>query len=129
LRARYVLEGSVRKSGGRVRVTAQPDRGWYRSSPERGEVRRDLEDLFDVQDEIVKAIVGAIEPELLKFERNRIADQPQHNEDAYELYQRGMWHHTGTARKTTSRRRTYSGAPSPPMRNIRRRRLRWRSRS
>jgi adenylate cyclase len=54
---------------------------------------RDLTDLFDVQDEIVTAIAGVIEPELLKFERNRIADRPQHNEDAYELYQRGMWHH------------------------------------
>jgi adenylate cyclase len=93
LRARYVLEGSVRKSGGRVRVTAQlieADTGHHLSA-ERYD--RDLEDLFDVQDEIVKAIVGAIEPELLKFERNRIADRPQHNEDAYELYQRGMWHH------------------------------------
>jgi adenylate cyclase len=46
-----------------------------------------------LQDEIVTAIAGAIEPELLKFERDRIADQRQHNQNAYELYQRGMWHH------------------------------------
>jgi tetratricopeptide (TPR) repeat protein len=54
---------------------------------------RDLTDLFELQDEIVTAIAGRIEPEILKFERERIAEQPQLNEDAYELYQRGMWHH------------------------------------
>jgi adenylate cyclase len=93
LGARYVLEGSVRKSAGRVRVTAQlieADTGHHLSA-ERYD--RDRADLFDVQDEIVTAIVGTIEPELLKFERNRIVDRPQQNENAYELYQRGMWHH------------------------------------
>jgi adenylate cyclase len=54
---------------------------------------RDLTDLFDLQDEIAHAIAGAIEPEILKFERERIAERPQSSEDAYELYQRGMWHH------------------------------------
>jgi adenylate cyclase len=54
---------------------------------------RGLTDLFELQDEIVTAIAGAIEPELLKFERQRIAERPQHNEDAYELYERGMFHH------------------------------------
>ena len=46
-----------------------------------------------MQDEIVTAIAGRIEPELLKFERDRIAERPQRSEDAYDLYQRGMWHH------------------------------------
>jgi len=54
---------------------------------------RDLTDLFELQDEITNAIAGAIEPELLKFERERIAERPQLSEDAYELYQHGMWHH------------------------------------
>jgi len=93
LGVRYVLEGSVRKSGRQVRVTAQlirADTGHHLFA-ERYD--RDLTDLFELQDEIVTAIAGAIEPELLKFERDRIADQPQHNEDAYEFYQRGMWHH------------------------------------
>jgi tetratricopeptide (TPR) repeat protein len=54
---------------------------------------RDLTDLFELQDEIAHTIAGAIEPELLKFERERIAERPQHSEDAYELYQRGMFHH------------------------------------
>jgi adenylate cyclase len=93
LGARYVLEGSVRKSGRRVRVSAQliqADSG-HHIIAERYD--RDLTDLFKLQDEIVTAIAGAIQPELLKFERDRIADRPQRNEDAYELYQRGVWHH------------------------------------
>jgi adenylate cyclase len=93
LGVRYVLEGSVRKSGRRVRITAQlvqADTGHHIMAEHYD---RDLTDLFDLQDEIVTTIAGAIEPELLKFERERIAEQPQHNEDAYEPYQRGMWHH------------------------------------
>ena len=54
---------------------------------------RDLTDLFELQDEITHAIAGAIEPEILKFERDRIAERPPRSEDAYELYQRGMFHH------------------------------------
>jgi adenylate cyclase len=93
LGVRYVVEGSVRKSGRRVRVTAQliqADTG-HHIMAERYD--RDLTDLFELQDEITHAIAGAIEPELLKFERERIAERPQHSEDAYELYQRGVWHH------------------------------------
>jgi len=90
LGARYVLEGSVRKSGRRVRVTAQliqADTG-HHIMAERYD--RDLTDLFELQDEITHAIAGAIEPELLKFERDRIAERPPRSEDAYELYQHGM---------------------------------------
>jgi adenylate cyclase len=93
LGVRYVVEGSVRKSGHRVRVTVQliqTDTG-HHIMAERYD--RDLTDLFELQDEITHAIAGAIEPELLKFERERIAERPQHSEDAYELYQHGMWHH------------------------------------
>src|SRR6516164_2108934 len=93
LGVRYVVEGSVRKSGRRVRVTVQliqADTG-HHIMAERYD--RDLTDLFELQDEITHAIAGAIEPELLKFERERIAERPQHSEDAYELYQRGTWHH------------------------------------
>ena len=93
LGVRYVLEGSVRKSGRRVRVTAQLIRADTNHHIMAERYDRDLTDLFELQDEIVTAIAGAIEPELLKFERDRIADQPQHNEDAYEFYQHGLWHH------------------------------------
>jgi adenylate cyclase len=93
LGVRYVLEGSVRKSGNRVRVTAQLIRSDTGHHIMAEKYDRDLTDLFALQDEITSAIAGAIEPEILKFERDRIADQPQHSQDAYEFYQRGMWHH------------------------------------
>jgi TolB-like protein/Flp pilus assembly protein TadD len=93
LGVRYVVEGSVRKSGRRVRVTAQLIRADTSHHIMAERYDRDLTDLFDLQDEIVTAIAGAIEPELLKFERERIAERPQLSGDAYELYQRGMWHH------------------------------------
>jgi adenylate cyclase len=93
LGARYVVEGSVRKSGRRVRVTAQLIRADTNHHIMAERYDRDLTDLFELQDEITHAIAGAIQPEILKFERDRIAEQPQHNEDAYEFYQRGMFHH------------------------------------
>ena len=93
LGAHYVVEGSVRKSGRRVRVTAQLIQADTAHHIMAERYDRDLTDLFELQDEIVTAIAGRIEPELLKFERERIAERPQHNEDAYDLYQRGVWHH------------------------------------
>jgi len=88
-----VLEGSVRKSGRRVRVTAQLIQADTNHHIMAERYDRDLTDLFELQDEIATTIAGAIEPELLKFERDRIADRPQLSEDAYELYQHGVWHH------------------------------------
>jgi adenylate cyclase len=93
LGVRYVLEGSVRKSGRRVRVTAQLIQANTGHHIMAEKYDRDLTDLFELQDEITHAIAGAIEPELLKFERERIAERPQFKEDAYELYQRGLFHH------------------------------------
>jgi len=93
LDVRYVVEGSVRKSGRRVRVTVQLIRADTNHHIMAERYDRELTDLFDLQDEIAHTIAGAIEPEILKFERDRIADRPQHSEDAYGLYQRGVWHH------------------------------------
>jgi adenylate cyclase len=93
LGVRYVLEGSVRKSGRRVRVTAQLIQANTGHHIMAEKYDRDLTDLFELQDEITHAIAGAIEPELLKFERDRIAEHPPRSEDAYELYQRAMFHH------------------------------------
>jgi adenylate cyclase len=93
LGVRYVLEGSVRKSGRRVRVTMQLIRADTNHHIMAERYDRDLTDLFELQDEIAHTIAGAIEPELLKFERERIAERPPESEDAYELYQHGVWHH------------------------------------
>ena len=93
LGVRYVLEGSVRKSGRRVRVTVQLIQADTNHHIMAERYDRDLTDLFELQDEIAHTIAGAIEPELLKFERERIAERPPQSEDAYELYQHGVWHH------------------------------------
>ena len=92
LNVRYVLEGSVRRVGARVRINAQlidaeaDAHLWAEMFDHR------LSNLFELQDEITAAIVGAIEPQLLKAERDRIARRPAGNEDAYEAYQRGLWY-------------------------------------
>jgi adenylate cyclase len=93
LGVRYVVEGSVRKSGRRVRVTVQLIRADTNHHIMAERYDRDLTDLFELQDEIAHTIAGAIEPELLKFERERITERPPQSEDAYELYQHGVWHH------------------------------------
>jgi TolB-like protein len=90
---RYVLEGSARRSGPRVRVNVQLIDAEADAHVWAERFDRDLSDLFELQDEITTAIAGAIEPQLLRFERDRVASQPRHSKDVYELYQRGMWHH------------------------------------
>ena len=92
LGVRYVLEGSVRRSANRVRVNAQLIDAEADVQLWADRFDRDLSDLFELQDEVAAAIAGAIEPELLKFERDRVARRPLQTEDAYEFYQRGLWH-------------------------------------
>src|SRR6516162_4155219 len=89
---RFVLEGSVRRSRKRVRVSAQLIDAEADAHLWAERFDRHLSDLFEWQDEVTTAIAGAIEPELLKSERNRIARRPLQTEDAYEFYQRGLWH-------------------------------------
>jgi TolB-like protein/Tfp pilus assembly protein PilF len=93
LGVRYVLEGSVRRSGDQLRLNVQLIDADADTHLWAERFDRHVSDFFALQDEITTAIIGAIEPELLKSERDRIAGQPERNEDAYALYQRGMWHH------------------------------------
>src|SRR5438045_208196 len=107
LGAFYVVEGSIRKSGNRVRVTAQLIRADTSHHIMAERYDRNLTDLFELQEEIVAAIAGNIEPELLKFERERVAERPQQSEDAYELYQHGMWHHYRHTREDNVEAQSY----------------------
>lgn len=92
LQVRFVLEGSVRKAGNRVRVTAQliDAQTGHHVWAERYD--REMEDIFDLQDEMVTVIAAALEPELNAFERARAISKPPENLDAWEYYQRGLWH-------------------------------------
>lgn len=90
LGVRYVLEGSVRKSGNRIRVTAQLIDGPIGKHVWADRYDRDLKDIFAVQDEITETIVGALEPELGKAERERAKIKRPENLGAWDLYQRGL---------------------------------------
>jgi adenylate cyclase len=90
LDVRYVLEGSVRKSGGRVRITAQLIDGDSGNHLWAERYDRELEDVFEVQDEIVRTVIGAMGTELNRAEQERAAMKPPENLDAWELHHRGM---------------------------------------
>ena len=92
LGVRYVLEGSVRKGGTRVRVSAQLIDASTGNHVWAERYDRELADLFDLQDEITETIAAAIEPELGMAERERARRKPPDNLDAWETYQRGLWH-------------------------------------
>ncbi len=92
LGVRYVLEGSVRKAGNRVRVTAQLIDASSGRHVWAERYDRQFEDIFDLQDEMTQTIVGAVEPELSAAERDRAIAKPPENLDAWECYQRGLWH-------------------------------------
>jgi TolB-like protein/Tfp pilus assembly protein PilF len=92
LGVRYVLEGSVRKAGNRVRVTAQLIDATTGNHIWAEHYDRELDDLFALQDEITETIVTAIEPELGAVERERARRKPPENLDAWDLFQRGLWH-------------------------------------
>jgi adenylate cyclase len=97
LRVRYILEGSMRRSGQRVRISSQLiniDTGTHLWA-ERYD--RDLTDIFWVQDDITSRVAAAIEPALSRAEIQRvIAKRPEHM-GAWDYCQRGFWHvHKGT---------------------------------
>ncbi|MDP6876480.1 MAG: tetratricopeptide repeat protein, partial [Alphaproteobacteria bacterium] len=89
---RYVLEGSVRKAGNRVRVTAQLIEAETGNHIWAERYDRELADLFDLQDELTEAISAQVDAELAGSERALAYKKPTTDLDAWELYQRGMWH-------------------------------------
>jgi adenylate cyclase len=92
LGVRYVLEGSVRRSGGRVRVVAQLIDAETGNHLWAERYDRALEDVFAVQDEITTAVVTAIVPAVADAEIRRILRKPPQSLGAWEAYQRGLWH-------------------------------------
>ena len=90
LGVRYVVEGSVRKSGNRVRLTAQLIDGHTGNHVWATRYDRDLEDIFAVQDELTQTVVGAVEPELSKAEQERARLKKPETLDVWDIYLRGM---------------------------------------
>jgi adenylate cyclase len=92
LGVRYVVEGSVRRAGKQLRITAQLIDAASNAHLWAERYDRQLEDIFAVQDEVTQAIVTAIEPELASAERKRARRKLPENLGAWECYQRGLWH-------------------------------------
>ncbi|HET9356432.1 MAG TPA: TIR domain-containing protein [Sphingomicrobium sp.] len=86
LRVSHILEGSVRKSGSRVRITAQLIDGAAGDHVWAERYDRDLTDIFALQDEISEAIVGALKVKLLPEEKKAIEQRCTCNAEAYDLY-------------------------------------------
>ena len=82
----HVLEGSVRKAGNRIRINAQLIDGTTGKHLWADRFDRDLTDVFEIQDEISKAIVEALQVRLLPQEKEAIQDRGTANVDAYSLY-------------------------------------------
>ncbi|VIO76090.1 Adenylate cyclase 2 [Bradyrhizobium ivorense] len=92
LGVRYVLEGSVRKAANRVRITGQLVDTATGAHLWAERYDRDLSDIFTVQDEIAASVVTVIEPALAAAEQQRVLRKPPERLDAWEAYQRGLWH-------------------------------------
>ncbi|RWE45182.1 MAG: adenylate/guanylate cyclase domain-containing protein [Mesorhizobium sp.] len=94
LGVRHVLEGSVRKSGNRVRITAQLIDAISGGHLWAERFDRDLTDIFAVQDDVTQQIVGALALNLTDDARQRLAPEHPRNTEAYDCFLRGreLWH-------------------------------------
>jgi len=99
LGVRYVLEGSVRKSPGKVRITGQLIDAVTGAHIWADRFERDLTDVFALQDEVAVAVVSAIEPKLLQTEIAMAARRRPENLTAYDFYLRALPHYSASTRE------------------------------
>ena len=90
LGVRYVLEGSVRKAGGRVRITAQLIDALSGTHLWADRFDGSLEDVFELQNRVAIGVAGVIEPALEAAEVRRAAERPTSDPTAYDLYLRAL---------------------------------------
>jgi TolB-like protein len=90
LGVRYILDGTVRKAGDRIRVSAQLIEAETAGHLWGERYERHLQDIFDLQDEIASSVLGAIEPSLRKAEIQRVKRKRPENLDAYDLVLQAM---------------------------------------
>ena len=97
LGVRYVLEGSLRRTANRVRITAQLIDATTGGHLSADRFDGTLDDIFELQDQVAASVVGAIAPQLERAEIERAKRKPTESLDAYDYYLRGMAHlHQGT---------------------------------
>ncbi len=92
LGVRYVLEGSVRKAAHKVRITGQLIDATTGAHLWAERFESALDDIFELQDQVTEAVVGAIAPQLERAEIERAKRKPTESLDAYDYYLRGMAH-------------------------------------
>jgi TolB-like protein/Flp pilus assembly protein TadD len=93
LGVRYILEGSVRKAGSRIRVTAQLIDGAHGGHLWAERFDRNLEDIFAVQDEITQIVVGTLVPKLQAARANLVMNEDPARLNAYDLVLRALAHY------------------------------------
>jgi adenylate cyclase len=91
LGVRYVLEGSVRRSGNRIRITAQLIEAETGNHLWAERYDRALDDVFAIQDEITESVIGCIQPEVYAAEYDRLKRKPPQSLDAWESFIRSMF--------------------------------------
>jgi len=99
LGVRYVLDGSVRKAGGRVRITGQLIEAATGMHLWADHFDGTLDDIFELQDKVTSSVVGAIAPSVTRAEMQRAKRKPPNDLNAYDCFLRGQWRCGGT-RKT-----------------------------
>jgi adenylate cyclase len=99
LGVRYVLEGSIRKAGNRVRITGQLIEAATGNHVWADKFEGGLEDVFELQDQITETVVAAIEPSLESAEIRRSSFKPTSSLDAYDLYLRALSLHYSHTRE------------------------------
>jgi adenylate cyclase len=103
LGVRYVLEGSVRKSGSRIRITGQLIDAASGAHLWADRYDGALEDVFEFQDQVASSVVGAIAPSVSQAEMERAKRKPTSNLDAYDYYLRAEAAHFEYTRDATDR--------------------------
>jgi len=101
LGVRYVLHGSVRAAGNRVRVASQLTDALNGTELWADRYDRAMDDVFAIQDEITQAVVGNIEPELYAAEHARVRQKPPQNLDAWECFIRGVFEYSKHTNEST----------------------------
>lgn len=92
LGADYIVQGSVRRAGARIRVTAELIDAAASNTCWTERYDRNLEEVFEVQDEITETIVARLEPEIGFAERQRVTQSPRTNLRAWDCYHLGVAH-------------------------------------
>jgi adenylate cyclase len=105
LGVRYVLEGSVRKAGQRMRITAQLIDATTGGHLWAERYDRELTDIFALQDEVTQQIVSALKVQLTQGEQERLGHAQTNNVEAYEYFLRGLEYHTHRAQETNVKAR------------------------